>query len=452
MATIASYFQLKKRGTTVGTEVRAGATTFLVMAYIIFVNANYVGAGAAGGAIGAAGAPSAEAIFAVTALGAGLLTILMGVVSNYPFALAAGMGLNAVVAFQLILGLGLTWSEAMAVIVWEGIFITILMLTGLRKALLEAIPLNLKRAIAVGIGLFLLLIGLFEANVVVKSFAGTVPLGLFSGIGFGGTEIPRADLPQLAIFGAGLLTALALIRRPGGILISIGVGTAVALALGVSSIPTSFVSPLDASNFVGIGQAFGSMFSVWSSGAGFFDTAGTMVGLGARAGLLNSKGELPGAKRVLLVDSIAAMAGGALGVSSNTTYIESAAGIKEGGRTGLTSVVTGLLFLAAVLLSPIAGIVPAAATAPALVIIGYLMFEAIRDVQWKDAVDGFPVLATLIVMPLSYSITDGIGVGFITYAILKVTSGKARDVKPLFWVSIAAFLVYFLVKLGIIAV
>jgi AGZA family xanthine/uracil permease-like MFS transporter len=184
----------------------------------------------------------------------------------------------------------------------------------------------------------------------------------------------------------------------------------------------------------------------------FFDTAGTMVGLGARAGLLNSKGELPGAKRVLLVDSIAAMAGGALGVSSNTTYIESAAGIKEGGRTGLTSVVTGLLFLAAVLLSPIAGIVPAAATAPALVIIGYLMFEAIRDVQWKDAVDGFPVLATLIVMPLSYSITDGIGVGFLTYAVLKVTSGKARDVKPLFWVSIVAFLVYFLVKLGIIAV
>jgi AGZA family xanthine/uracil permease-like MFS transporter len=355
----------------------------------------------------------------------------------------------------------------MAVIVWEGIFITILMLTGFRKAILEAIPLNLKRAIAVGIGLFLLLIGLFEANVVVKSFAGTVPLGLFSGIGFGGTEIPRADLPTLAIFGAGLLTALALIRRPGGILISIGVGTAVALALGVTKIPTSFVSPLDASNFVGVGQAFGSMFSVWSNGVGFlaialavfsimlsdfFDTAGTMVGLGARAGLLNSKGELPGANRVLLVDSIGAMAGGALGVSSNTTYIESAAGIKEGGRTGLTSVVTGLLFLAAVLLSPIAGIVPAAATAPALVIIGYLMFEAIRDVQWKDAVDGFPVLATLIVMPLSYSITDGIGVGFITYAILKVTSGKARDVKPLFWVSIAAFVVYFLVKLGIVAV
>ena len=467
MASIAKYFQLKKRGTTVGTEVRAGATTFLVMAYIIFVNANYIGAGAAGGAIGAAGAPSAEAIFAVTALGAGLLTILMGVVANYPFALAAGMGLNAVVAFQLILGLGLTWAEAMAVIVWEGIFITILMLTGFRKAILEAIPLNLKRAIAVGIGLFLLLIGLFEANVVVKSFAGTVPLGLFSGIGFGGVEVPVADLPHLAIFGAGLLTALALIRRPGGLLISIGVGTLVALVLGVSSIPTSFVSPLDASNFVGIGQAFGSMFSVWSTGAGFlavalavfsimlsdfFDTAGTMVGLGARAGLLDSKGQLPGSNRVLLVDSIAAAAGGALGVSSNTTYIESAAGIKEGGRTGLTSVVTGALFLCAVLLSPIAGIVPAAATAPALVIIGYLMFEAIRDVQWKDATDGFPILATLIVMPLSYSITDGIGVGFLTYGILKVTAGKASDVKPLFWVSIAAFVVYFLVKLGIIAV
>ena len=182
----------------------------------------------------------------------------------------------------------------------------------------------------------------------------------------------------------------------------------------------------------------------------FFDTAGTIVGLGERGGMLDKKGQLPGSDKVLLVDSIAAGVGGLFGVSSNTTYIESAAGIEEGGRTGLTSVVTGLLFLAALILAPIAGIIPAAATAPALVVVGYLMFQSIRDVKWSDTSEGFPILATLIIMPLAYSITDGIGAGFITYGLLKAAKGEAGEVKPLLWVAVAAYVVYFALKLGLI--
>jgi len=459
MATIAKYFQLKKRGTTFSTEVRAGVTTFLVMGYIIFVNPLYVSS--ANGALAGSGAPGPVAVAAATALAAGILTIAMGLIANYPFALAAGMGLNAVVAFDLIAGKGLSWQEAMAVIVWEGVIITILVLTGFRKAILEAIPLSLKRAIAVGIGLFLLMIGLFEGGIIVKSPAPTVPLTL----GFGTTP-----LATLAVFGTGLVVALVLIGRkkgplPGALLIAIIAATVVALGVGVTSIPATLVSPLDSSNFSGIGAAFGSLTSVWSNGVGvvaialavftimlsdFFDTAGTIVGLGERGGMLDKKGQLPGSDKVLLVDSIAAGLGGIFGVSSNTTYIESAAGIEEGGRTGLTSVVTGLLFLAALVAAPIAGIVPAAATAPALVVVGYLMFQSIRDVKWADPSEGFPILATLIMMPLAYSITDGIGAGFITYGLLKAAKGDASDVKPLLWIAIAAYLVYFALKLGLI--
>jgi AGZA family xanthine/uracil permease-like MFS transporter len=459
MASIASYFELKKRGTTVGTEVRAGITTFLVMGYIVFVNPLYVSS--ANGALTGSGAPGAVAVAACTALAAGILTIAMGMIANYPFALAAGMGLNAVVAFDLIAGKGLSWEEAMAVIVWEGVIITILVLTGFRKAILEAIPLSLKRAIAVGIGLFLLMIGLFEGGIIVKSPAPTVPLTL----GFGTTP-----MATLAVFGTGLVIALVLIGRkkgplPGALLIAISAATLVALAVGVTSIPATLVSPLDANNFAGIGAALGSLTSVWSNGVGvvsvalavftimlsdFFDTAGTIVGLGERGGMLDKKGQLPGSDKVLLVDSIAAGVGGLFGVSSNTTYIESAAGIEEGGRTGLTSVVTGLLFLAALIVAPIAGIIPAAATAPALVVVGYLMFQSIRDVKWSDTSEGFPILATLIIMPLAYSITDGIGAGFITYGLLKAAKGEAGEVKPLLWVAVAAYVVYFALKLGLI--
>ena len=467
MATIASYFQLKKRGTTVGTEVRAGITTFLVMAYIIFVNANTVSQSNAALA-GVPGVPTFLPVAVATALAAGVLTIAMGLVANYPFALAAGLGLNSTVAYGLILGKGLPWDQAMAVIFWEGVLITVLVLTGFRQAILEAIPLQLKRAIAVGIGLFIMIIGLNEGGIVVN---GPTPLTLGS-----------LTTPAILTFIIGLVIALVLTARKvkGSLLFSIVGATAAAVILnnlygqdiegpinsaGFLDVTAKLPSDLsqlifnfNAENFSTIGKPLGAIFTVWQNGVGvlsvalavftlmlsdFFDTAGTMVGLGERAGLTNSKGQLPGSDRVLLVDSLAAAVGGAFGVSSNTTYIESAAGIEEGGRTGLTSVVTGLLFLAAIVIAPVTGIVPAQATAPALVLVGFLMFQVIKDIEWKSVVDGFPILVTIVMMPFTYSITTGIGLGFVTYGFLKVVTGSSREVKPLMWVSIIGFLVYF---------
>jgi len=467
MATIASYFQLKKRGTTVGTEVRAGITTFLVMAYIIFVNANTVSQSNAALA-GVPGVPTFLPVAVATALAAGVLTIAMGLVANYPFALAAGLGLNSTVAYGLILGKGLPWDQAMAVIFWEGVLITVLVLTGFRQAILEAIPLQLKRAIAVGIGLFIMIIGLNEGGIVVN---GPTPLTLGS-----------LTTPAILTFIIGLVIALVLTARKvkGSLLFSIVGATAAAVILnnlygqdiegpinsaGFLDVTAKLPSDLsqlifnfNAENFSTIGKPLGAIFTVWQNGVGvlsvalavftlmlsdFFDTAGTMVGLGERAGLTNSKGQLPGSDRVLLVDSLAAAVGGAFGVSSNTTYIESAAGIEEGGRTGLTSVVAGLLFLAAIVIAPVTGIVPAQATAPALVLVGFLMFQVIKDIEWKNVVDGFPILVTIVMMPFTYSITTGIGLGFVTYGFLKVVTGSSREVKPLMWVSIIGFLVYF---------
>ena len=467
MASIASYFQLKKRGTTVGTEVRAGVTTFLVMAYIIFVNANTVSQSNAALST-VPGVPSFLPVAVATALAAGVLTIAMGLVANYPFALAAGLGLNSTVAYGLILGKGLPWDQAMAVIFWEGVLITVLVLTGFRQAILEAIPLQLKRAIAVGIGLFIMIIGLNEGGIVVN---GPTPLTLGS-----------LTTPAILTFIIGLVIALVLTARKvkGSLLFSIVGATVAAVILnnlfghdiegpinsaGFLDVTAKLPSDLsqlifnfNAENFSTIGKPLGAIFTVWQNGVGalsvalavftlmlsdFFDTAGTMVGLGERAGLTNSKGQLPGSDRVLLVDSLAAAVGGAFGVSSNTTYIESAAGIEEGGRTGLTSVVTGLLFLAAIVIAPVTGIVPAQATAPALVLVGFLMFQVIKDIEWKSVVDGFPILVTIVMMPFTYSITTGIGLGFVTYGFLKVVTGSSRDVKPLMWVSIIGFLVYF---------
>ena len=467
MASIASYFQLKKRGTTVGTEVRAGITTFLVMAYIIFVNANTVSQSNAA-LSGVPGVPTFLPVAVATALAAGVLTIAMGLVANYPFALAAGLGLNSTVAYGLILGKGLPWDQAMAVIFWEGVLITVLVLTGFRQAILEAIPLQLKRAIAVGIGLFIMIIGLNEGGIVVN---GPTPLTLGS-----------LTTPAILTFIIGLVIALVLTARKvkGSLLFSIVGATVAAVILnnlygqdvegpinsaGFLDVTAKLPSDLsqlifnfNAENFSTIGKPLGAIFTVWQNGVGvlsvalavftlmlsdFFDTAGTMVGLGERAGLTNSKGQLPGSDKVLLVDSLAAAVGGAFGVSSNTTYIESAAGIEEGGRTGLTSVVTGLLFLAAIVIAPVTGIVPAQATAPALVLVGFLMFQVIKDIEWKNVVDGFPILVTIVMMPFTYSITTGIGLGFVTYGFLKVVTGSARDVKPLMWVSIIGFLVYF---------
>ena len=450
-----SFFKLGERGTSVSTEVRAGLTTFMVMAYIIFVNPSILSSGPLEGA----GPPFLPTVVA-TALAAGILTIAMGLVSNYPFALAAGLGLNAVVAFQLILGRGFRWEEAMAVIVWEGILITLLVLTGLREAIMNAIPMSLKRAIAVGIGLFILFIGLVNGGFVRAGEGTPVTLGALT-------------TPAFLTFVIGLAIALALMamRVRAALLISILVATVVAVVLrsvfgdaagfgpGQAVLPSSYFFDFSADNFQTLLAPLGFLLSVWTNPelgfltvalvvfslmlSDFFDTMGTVVGISEEAGFIDENGRVPGIRNVLLVDSIAAVVGGLFSTSSNTTYIESAAGVSEGGRTGLTSVVVGLLFLASILIAPIAGIVPAQATAAALVVVGYLMFRNIKDVEWGEIDDVFPALATMIVMPLTYSITDGIAAGFITYVFLKAVRGRSGEVHPLMWLTALAFVLYF---------
>lgn len=460
-ATVEGFFRLRERGTTIGTEVRAGLTTFMVMAYIIFVNPTILSSGPLEG-VGPPFIPTAVA----TALAAGILTIAMGLVTNYPFALAAGLGLNAVVAFELILTRGFTWPEAMAVIIWEGLIVLVLVLTGLRQAIMEAIPLNLKRAIAVGIGLFILFIGLVNGGFVVVGE---------------GTPVTYAGISDVAgvTFVIGLVIALALmaLRVRGALLISIFATTLIAIILnaivgsqnsgftpGTAVLPETadaYFFNFSADNFQTIGDSIGAMLGIWTKEgvpflitalvvfslmlSDFFDTMGTVVGVGEQAGLVDEQGRLPDIGRVLTVDSLGAVLGGAFGVSSNTTYIESAAGVAEGGRTGLTAVVTGILFLLAILIAPIAGIVPGQATAPALVIVGFLMFSVAREWQWGDIDEMFPVLVTAIVMPLTFTITTGIAAGFVTYVFLKVVRGRGGEVHPLLWVVAIAFLLYFAV-------
>jgi AGZA family xanthine/uracil permease-like MFS transporter len=457
---VAGYFRLAERETSVATEVRAGITTFMVMAYIIFVNPSILSSGDLEG-VGPPFLPTAVA----TALAAGILTIAMGLYTNYPFALAAGLGLNAVVAFELILTRGFTWQEAMAVIVWEGLIITILVLSGLRQAIMEAIPLNLKRAIAVGIGLFILFIGLVNGGFIVR---GT------------GTPVTPGGITNVATltFVIGLAIALALIalRIRGAILISIVAATIVAIVLKAvvgseqsGFLPTAAVLPTDLSgyffnfspdNFSTLLQPLGAMLSIFGKGGGpivvalvifslmlsdFFDTMGTVVAVGEQAGLVDDNGRLPGIDRVLLVDSLGAVVGGVFATSSNTSYIESAAGVSEGGRTGLTAVVVGILFLLAILIAPITGIVPAQATAPALVVVGGLMFLIARELDWGDFDEMFPVLVTMIVMPLTFTITYGIAAGFISYVFLKTVRGRASEIHPLLWIVTVGFLIFFAV-------
>ena len=458
---VEEYFRFRERDTNLGTELRAGLTTFMVMAYIIFVNPTILSTGPLEGK-----GPPFLATVVATALTAGILTIAMGLATNYPFALAAGLGLNAVVAFDLILGRGFTWQEAMAVIIWEGLIITVLVLTGLRRAIMEAIPLNLKRAIAVGIGLFILFIGLVNGGFVVRNEAAPVPPLLPAGI----TNVAALT------FVIGLAIALALMARGirGALLISILVTTVIAIVLNAITgaersgflantavLPSQYFFDFRLDNFSTLLQPLGALFSIWTKPgvpfitvalvvftlmlSDFFDTMGTVIGVGEQAGLVDNEGRLPGIDRVLVVDSLGAVLGGLFSTSSNTTYIESAAGVSEGGRTGLTAVVVGVLFLLAILIAPIAGAVPAQATAPALVVVGFLMFTIAREFDWGDIEEMFPVLVTLIAMPLTFRITDGIAAGFIAYVFLKLVRGRARDVHPLMWVASIAFVLFFAV-------
>jgi adenine/guanine/hypoxanthine permease len=439
------YFSISARGSTPRIEVLAGVTTWLTMAYILFVNPAILG-------LGGNGLPFAQ-VLTVTALTAGVLTILMGVVANYPFALAAGLGLNAFVAFTLVGGQNLTFPEAMGVIVAEGILITILVLTKVREQILNAIPMDLKRAIGIGIGAFIALIGLVNAGVVTNK--GATPLSL----------APELTRWSIAVFVVGFTVSAVLVARRvrGALLIGILVATAMAIIVnealggsiwqsGIAQVPGGVVAMPDFSlvgdfsfgfiGALGLASAAAAVLSVMLSD--FFDTMGTVIGIGGEAGMLDERGRLPGINRVLLVDSLGAVAGGVTSSSSNTTYIESASGVSEGGRTGLTAVVTGMLFLLAMFFSPIAGVIPPEATAPALVIVGYFMMTMVRDIEWSDPAIGIPALLTIVMMPFTYSITNGVGAGFLSYTVIALLRGRGRDVHPLLYVVAAIFAWYFI--------
>jgi AGZA family xanthine/uracil permease-like MFS transporter len=452
-----AYFKISERGSTMRTEILAGITTWLTMAYILFLNPAILGAIPDNTGTSLA----FPQVLTVTALAAGVMTIAMGVIGKYPFAIAAGLGLNAFVTFTLVGQLGLTWPQAMGVIVIEGVVISILVLTGLRQMIMDAIPLDLKLAIGIGIGLFLAIIGFVNGGIVLR------------------TEVPAPPVPPLGInpdltslrvlvFLITLAVTAGLVARKmrGAILIGIAFGTFVAMAInigwgdkliwesvapGVAQIPSDVVASPDFGLVGNFNLGVFSVLSFWTAIAAivsvmlsdFFDTMGTAVGLGKEAGLLDEEGRLPGIKRVLLVDGVAAAVGGAVSSSSNTTYIESGAGIGDGGRTGLTSVVVGVLFLLAMFFSPIAGVVPPEATAPALIIVGYLMMKSVGDINWRDPAIGIPALLTITLMPFTYSITNGVAAGFVSYTLIKVLQGKARDVHPLTYIVSLLFIGYF---------
>jgi AGZA family xanthine/uracil permease-like MFS transporter len=432
---IASYFKFRERGTDLATEARAGLTTFMVMAYIIFLNGNIIAKPLGLDPI---------AVAAGTALVAGIVTLAMGIYGNYPFALAAGLGINAIVAFTLT-AKGLDAKGAMGVIVLEGVAITVLVIVGLREAIMNAVPIALKRSIGVGIGLFILFIGFVNGGIIVTPQGGVPIVGL---------SFPTTAGQVVFLIGLAITIILFVLKIRAALIISILATTIIALIVGVASIPDPLVrapsfstlglgleDPFQAFAKLGVLTALLTIFAIMLSD--FFDTMGTVTGIAAEAGLARPDGSVPGIGRVLVVDSLAAVAGGAAGVSSNTTYIESAAGVADGGRTGFASVVTGILFLLAIVLSPIAGVIPSQATAPALVLVGYLMFTLVKDIPVADVEDGLPALLTIILMPLTYDITVGIGAGFISWVLIKVVRGKFDQIHWLMWVVSISFVIYF---------
>ncbi|TMB09657.1 MAG: NCS2 family permease [Deltaproteobacteria bacterium] len=436
-------FQLTARGTTPGREVRGAVATFLTMAYILFANPAI---------LAAAGMPK-EPVVAATAAASALTSLMMGLGANFPIALAPGMGLNAVIAYQVAPAAG-SWQTAMGLVVLDGLTMLVLVLIGFREALMRAIPRDLRRAIGVGIGLFIAFIGLVNARVVIVP-AGTIQ-ALAGGVKAALPPVTFGTLrvPETAIALAGLLLIAALLARrvKGAILIGIAFGTILALAAGVTSLPRGgwFSAPrFDTFARADLGGVFSlHMLPLFVAVllVDFFDTIGTSTAIAEEAQLMDANGEIPRLGRLLAIDSVAAAVGGLFGASSVTSYIESAAGVAEGARTGLHSVVVAGLFLLAMFAAPIAGIVPAAATAPALIAVGFLMTQQISRIDLRALPTAIPAFVLLVTIPLTYSISHGIGFGFIAYVAIQLLLGRPREVHPLMYVATAGFAAYFLVS------
>jgi adenine/guanine/hypoxanthine permease len=463
------YFKITERRSTVGREIRGGFVTFFTMAYIIVLNPLIIGTqpDATGQFLGGGDAPNLPMVAAATALVAGVMTIAMGAFANYPLALATGLGLNAFVTFAI--ASRMTWADAMGLVVIEGLIILILVLTGLRESLFNAVPLALKIAISVGIGLFIALIGLVDAGFVRRTAAPPVPVELGIGGRLGGWPV--------LVFGIVLcaLIVMWVLKVKGAILWAILGGTVLAIlveaafdigpsvgadgtvnptgwGLNVPAFPNRLVDTPDFGllgefSLLGgwreVGILTAGLFVFTLLLADFFDTVGTMVAVGAEGDLLDESGKPPNTQRILVVDSVAAAAGGAASVSSNTSYIESAAGVGDGARTGLASIVTGVCFLLATFLAPLVSIVPYEAATPALVLVGFLMMVQVKAIDWDDVEIAIPAFLTIVLMPFTYSIAVGIGAGFMTYVLIKLVRGKAGEVHPLLWAVAVLYVFYF---------
>jgi AGZA family xanthine/uracil permease-like MFS transporter len=455
------FFEISARGSSVTTEIRGGVVTFITMAYIIVLNPIILS--------GVADVTGSELEFgqvsAVTALAAGAMTILFGLISRLPFAFAAGLGLNTFVATTLVDSL--TWPEAMGLVVVNGLIIVTLAATGLRKLVFDAVPMQLKIAITAGIGFFILFIGLVDAGFVGATGEPSPPVGL--GIDGAGdiTTIPTA----VFVFTL-LLTAVLMVRRVrGAILIGLIAGTIVAIVveaiwhLGSAvdnaggwslSVPALSEAPLAVPDLSLVGEfsLFGSLSRIGAIAvvmfvftlvfANFFDAMGSFTGLAREAGLADDQGTFPRIRSALIVEGAGAAVGGATSASSNTVFVESGAGIEEGARTGLANLVTGLLFLAAMFISPLASIVPTEVAAAALVIVGVMMASHLRHIDISEISAALPVVLTVATMPFTYSIANGIGVGFIAWVVTRSAAGKAREISPLLWVVAVGFLIYFI--------
>ncbi len=419
-----SYFKLSEHGTTVKREVLAGCTTFLTMAYITFVNP----------AILSETGMDFGAVFVATCVAAAFGTLVMGLYANYPIALAPGMGLNAFFTYGVVLGMGYAWQTALGAVFLSGVLFVILSVLPVREWLINSIPRTLKMAISAGIGLFLGIIALKNAGIVVDHPATLVTMGDM-------TAAPAI----LAILGFVVIVALSRRKVPGAVIIGILVVTGLGVALGITewkglaSVPPDPRPTLLALDLAGafelslVAVVFTFLF------VDLFDTAGTLVGVAHRAGLLDEEGKLPRLRKALLADSTATVVGASLGTSSTTSYIESAAGVNAGGRTGLTAVTVAMLFLLCLFFSPLAQTVPAYATAPALLYVACLMARGLTEIDWEDATDYAPAVLTAIAMPLTFSIADGLGLGFICYALMKLTGGKASECPPAVMVIAALF-------------
>ncbi len=464
--TLEKLFHLTERRSSLGQEVRGGLVTFFAMAYILVLNPIILsGPDSTGGFLGGGTEPNQAAIAAGTALVAGLMTILMGAVANFPLGLAAGLGLNSMLAATIVQIPGMTWADGMGIIVLEGIVVVLLVVTGLREAIFRAVPKYLRTAISVGIGLFITLVGLVNAGMVTRGEGTPVTFAVHGSI----------SAWPLVVFIVGLfLTAILMVRRvQGAILIGIVVSTVLAVVMeavahlgpGVVNaggwaltVPALSGSPIQIPDFSTLGQfsivgPFQKLgiiavvvlaFSVML--ADFFDTMGTMVAVAAEGDLLDEDGNPEGTSKILLIDSVAAIAGGMGGVSSNTSFVESSAGVADGARTGIASIVTGAAFLLATFFAPIVAIVPNEAAAPALVLVGLLMMQQVREIEWNNLAIAFPAFLTIVMMPFGYSMTVGIGVGFIAHVVIQVATGNIKKVHPLLWLVAGLFVLYFLME------